>query len=312
MKKISKYIISAILSVCLFCFSAISALAYTEGYFRYEITDGVLTITEYFGREENVTVPNMIAGTPVSVIGENVFPEGCGVKRVNLPDTIMKVHSNSFAGSITVVYESNIIATTTTAAPQTGTAPEIVTTPQNTGGNSTVTSGSSATSKSSAENAPVITGTRIENGAVYIEEDTDGEDEIEDIGEGGMEEDENLIIEITPSETSTPSYIEFVPGAGTVSEAVTTKSAVTEGETAGASVDENGEATTTVAEDKPVTAEDGAIAEPVDNTPAPENSAEAPAEKAQDNNMLTSVIIYAVAVVAVAVVGIIIFVKRKK
>ena len=46
MKKIAKYITAAVLAVWLFCFSAIPALAYTEGYFRYEITDGVLTITE--------------------------------------------------------------------------------------------------------------------------------------------------------------------------------------------------------------------------------------------------------------------------
>ena len=152
MKKIGKYITVAVLSVCLFCLSAIPSFAYTEGYFRYEITDGVLTITEYFGREEEATVQNMIAGTPVSVIGENVFNE-----------------------------------------------------------------------------------------------------------------EEDVIIDITLA-----------------------------------------------AEDKPTTAEDGAIAEAGDNAPAPENSPEAPAEKAPNNNTLLCVIIYAVAVIAVAAVGIIVFVKRKK
>ncbi|MGN0578823.1 MAG: hypothetical protein ACI4J4_09390 [Ruminiclostridium sp.] len=151
MKKIGKYITAAVLAVCLFCMTAIPSFAYTEGYFRYEITDGVLTITEYFGREEEVTVQNMIAGTPVSVIGENVFHE-----------------------------------------------------------------------------------------------------------------EEDVIIDITPA-----------------------------------------------GEDKP-TAEDGAITEAGDNAPAPENSSEAPAEKAPNNNTLLCVIIYAVAVIAVAAVGIIVFVKRKK
>ncbi|MGN0656482.1 MAG: hypothetical protein ACI4KR_06795 [Ruminiclostridium sp.] len=315
MKKIAKHITAAILSVCLFCMTAISALAYTEGYFRYEITDGVLTITEYFGREEDVTVPNMIAGTPVSVIGENVFPEGCGVKRVNLPDTIMKVHANSFAGGITVVYNSNITTTTTTAAPQTGTTTEIVTTPQNTGTNPAVTSAGNA------DNSPVITETRTENGAVYIEEVTEDEDEPEDIGEGGMEEDEDVIIDITPADTSVPDYIVIAPGTGTVSETATTKPAATEesaastsanenGEAA-AATDETGEAATTAGEDKP-TAEDGAIAEPGDNAPATENSPESSADKLQNNSTLVSVIIYAVAAIAVAAVVIIVLVKRKK
>ena len=316
MKKIGKYITAAILSVCLFCLSAIPVFAYTEGYFRYEITDGVLTITEYFGREEEVTVPNMIAGKPVSVIGENVFPEGCGVKRVNLPDTIMKVHANSFAGSITVVYNSNITTTTTTAAPQTGTSPGIVTTPQNTGTNPVVTSAGNA------ENSPVVTETRTENGAVYIEEVTEDEDEPEDIGEGGMEEDEDVIIDITPTDTSVPDYIVIAPGTGTVSEAVTTKPAEDVGAVsasseksgeAAATTDDNGEAAaTSSAEDKPATAEDGAIAEPGDNAPAPENSAEAPAEKPQNNSTLLYVIIYAVAAIAVVAVVIIVLVKRKK
>ncbi len=127
MKKIGKYITAAVLAVCLFCLSAIPSFAYTEGYFRYEITDGVLTITEYFGREEDV------------------------------------------------------------------------------------------------------------------------------------------IIDITLA-----------------------------------------------AEDKPTAAEDGAITEAGDNAPAPENSPEAPAEKPQNNNMLVSVIIYTVAVIAVAAVAIIVFAKRKK
>ncbi len=319
MKKIGKYITAAVLAVCLFCLSAIPSFAYTEGYFRYEITDGVLTITEYFGREEEVTVPNMIAGKPVSVIGENVFPEGCGVKRVNLPDTIMKVHANSFAGSITVVYNSNITTTTTTAAPQTETAPGIVTTPQNTATKPVVTSAGNA------DNSPVITETRIENGAVYIEEVTEGEendDEPEDIGEGGMEEDEDVIIDITPADTSVPDYIVIAPGTETVSEAVTTKPAEDVGAVsasseksgeAAATTDDNGEAAaTSSAEDKPATAEDGAIAEPGDNAPAPENSAEDPAEKPQNNNMLVSVIIYTVAVIAVAAVAIIVLAKRKK
>ena len=82
---------------------------------------------------------------------------------------------------------------------------------------------------------------------------------------------------------------------------------------AAAVTDDNGEAVATSAgEDKPTTAEDGAIAEPGDNAPAPENSAEAPAEKPQNNSTLLYVIIYAVAAIAVVAVVIIVLVKRNK
>ena len=207
MKKIAKYITAAVLAACLLCMTAISALAYTEGCFRYEVTDGVITITEYFGREENVTVPSMIAGTPVSIIGENVFPDGCGVKTVNLPDTIMQVQDNSFGSSIAVVYNSNITTTTTTAAPDTGTAPA-ASTPQNTGTNPAVTSAASR------ENVPIITETRTENGAVYIEEVTEDEEEPEEIGEGGMEEVE-VIVDDEPAVTAAPDNTEDTPAEDT-------------------------------------------------------------------------------------------------
>ena len=348
MRKTIKYIMAAVLAVCLFCLSAIPAFAYTEGYFRYEITDGVLTITEYFGREESVTVPNMIAGTPVSIIGENVFPEGCGVKSVNLPDTIMKVHSNSFAGSITVIYESSIAATTTTAAsaPQSETAAEITTAsqetserpavtsvttadqggaeslPVTTGTNAAVTNVVGTTDRSITEKAPVITETRTENGAVYIEEITEDEEEPEDIGEGGMEEIEEAIIDITAAETSAPGYVEIVPETGTVSEALTTKpaasdegaanTAANENSDVGAVTDENEEGAAAPAPDnKPAAAEEEKT-EGEDNAPATENTPEVSTPKASDNNMLLSVIIYAAASIVVVAVVIIIFIKRKK
>lgn len=207
MKKIAKYITAAVLAVSLFCMTAISALAYTEGYFRYEVTDGVITITEYFGREENVAVPNMIAGTPVSIIGENVFPDGCGVKTVNLPDTIMQVQDNSFGASVNVVYAAMPEQTTTTApAPiePTVTEPSVS---ENTGG---------APVMPYTSTADIVT-TRTDDGAVYIVEDTaedNAEELAEDIGEGGMEEAEE-IIDDEPAVTAAPDNTEKTPAEDT-------------------------------------------------------------------------------------------------
>ncbi len=315
MIKIARYITAAVLAACLLCMTAISALAYTEGCFRYEVTDGVITITEYFGREENVTVPSMIAGTPVSIIGENVFPDGCGVKQVNLPDTIMQVQDNSFGASVNVVY-ATIPEQTTTAAPVP--VEPIVTEPS-------VSENTGAAPVMPYTSAADIVTTRTDDGAVYIVEETaeDNTEELaEDIGEGGMEEDEDVIIDITPADTSVPDYIVIAPGTGTVSEASTTKplddigavsTSANENGEAAAVTDDNGEAVATSAgEDKPTTAEDGAIAEAGDNAPATENSPEASAEKPQNNSTLLYVIIYAAAAIAVAAVVIIVLIKRKK
>lgn len=218
MKKIVKYITVAVLVVWLLCMTAISALAYTEGCFRYEVTDGVITITEYFGREENVTVPNMIAGTPVSIIGENVFPDGCGVKTVNLPDTIMQVQDNSFGSSVNVVYAA-IPEQTTTAAP----VPVEPTVTES--GVSEIVDDAPVMPYTSA--ADVVT-TRTDDGAVYIVEETavdNAEELAEDIGEGGMEEVEEIFddepaVEPAVSEQAQSSVLPIVISAAAAAVAV--------------------------------------------------------------------------------------------
>ena len=300
MKKITKYITAAALAVWLFCLTAISANAYTEGYFRYEVTDGVITITEYFGREENVTVPNMIAGTPVSVIGENVFPEGSGVKTVNLPDTIMKIHESSFAGGITVVYESNIKQTTD--LPITDTPEE--TAPAQSGTDPAVTADTSAEDKPSS-----TTEVSTEDSSVQIAEDTPKPDNatqtVPDVGEGGMEEVESGT-DAAPDMSGIPDYIEILPST-----------AATEADTSPAEATESGQGTASTESNPADTAESGqGTASEVNNSAGTAESGqeteseEAPAEKPQDSLPIIPIICVCAAVVVAA--AIIIFVKLKK
>lgn len=313
MKKIARYITAAVLAACLFCMTAISTFAYTEGYFRYEITDGVLTITEYFGREENVTVPNMIAGTPVSVIGSGVFPDGCGVKTVNLPDTIMSVSEDSFGSSVNVVY-AVIPEQTTTAAP--------------------VTEPSFTDNTGIWEDEPAVTATRIENGAVYIEEVTeDGHaDEADhDIEEGGMEETEYNIDGVT-AVTDVPDDIEEVPAEETT---VPVKPTVEDSGTVSLSVNDSGQlvavdesgnetvlddstgyhvstgedGNTVVLDDKgePVKAEDIGV-----TGSASEDKAAEPAVSEKTPNNTAAMVLCIVGAAVVIAVVVIIFAKRKK
>ncbi|MGN0606863.1 MAG: leucine-rich repeat protein, partial [Oscillospiraceae bacterium] len=83
---------------------AMTASAYTEGYFRYEVSEdgGCNYITEYFGREETVTVPSIIVSKPVYSIKSGTFSNLNSVKTVYLPDTIGEIEDGAFNESQTV------------------------------------------------------------------------------------------------------------------------------------------------------------------------------------------------------------------
>ncbi len=48
-----------------------------QAQFNYVINDGTITITKYVGPGGDETIPNTIAGLPVTSIGVGAF-EGCG------------------------------------------------------------------------------------------------------------------------------------------------------------------------------------------------------------------------------------------
>ena len=88
----------------------ITASAYTEGYLRYDISEdeGCIYITEYFGREETVTVPSMIAGKPIYGINSNAFKNASSVKTIYLPETVGYIDDNAFSDSQTVMISVSI------------------------------------------------------------------------------------------------------------------------------------------------------------------------------------------------------------
>ena len=77
--------------------------AYVHGYFRYTVEDKSVTITDYFGDEEEVTIPGMIAGNPVNVIKSGAFADS-EAKIIHLPDTIMTVEEGAFSLGQTVYF----------------------------------------------------------------------------------------------------------------------------------------------------------------------------------------------------------------
>ncbi len=105
MKKLTA-ILSALMLI-LAITPAAFATVYSEGYFKYTIADESITITEYFGKEETVTVPAMIAGIPVNTIASGAF-SGSGIRELNLPDTITDIESGAIDAGVVINYNSNL------------------------------------------------------------------------------------------------------------------------------------------------------------------------------------------------------------
>ena len=95
-----------------------AAEVFTNGYFQYVVEDHSVKIVSYFGTQEEVTVPNMIAGNPVNEIAKDAFAGNQDVKKVNLPDTIMTIEEGAFGEGQTVVYDGADPADIATAITQ--------------------------------------------------------------------------------------------------------------------------------------------------------------------------------------------------
>ena len=107
MKKLIPVLLSLLMALAV-AVPAFADTVYTEGALNYTIADESITITGYFGKDTEVTVPASIAGTPVNTIAAGAFAHNDSVKKVNLPDTITTVEEGAFAAGITVNYRSNV------------------------------------------------------------------------------------------------------------------------------------------------------------------------------------------------------------
>ncbi len=110
-KGIKKYLYSIIIASLFFIVAmphaAKAGTTYTEGSLHYEVEDNSIKITQYFGSKEEVTVPAIIAGYPVSTIASGAFSDATTLKKLNLPDTIMTIEKDAIAAGIQIVYNSN-------------------------------------------------------------------------------------------------------------------------------------------------------------------------------------------------------------
>ena len=95
MKKTFFIILS--LLICLGSITMSVSAEYTEGYFKYEMTDDSITVVSYFGSEEEVVIPDHIAGLPVTKIESGTFDGNKTMTAVTIPDTVSSIDDNMFA-----------------------------------------------------------------------------------------------------------------------------------------------------------------------------------------------------------------------
>lgn len=109
--KIQKILLSLLLCFALLLASPVAHAEepeiYTDNYLQYTIENGSITIVNYYGPDAEVTVPASIGEYPVNVIAEGAFASCENVTKINLPDCIMTVEQGAFAGTQTIVYDSN-------------------------------------------------------------------------------------------------------------------------------------------------------------------------------------------------------------
>lgn len=97
MKKVLILVLGTSIIVSLLITLSITALAATDGYYTYTVSDGVATITDCdTSISGNITIPASLGGYTVDKIGREAFCECDGLTSVALPNTVTKIESMAF------------------------------------------------------------------------------------------------------------------------------------------------------------------------------------------------------------------------
>lgn len=96
MKQIFKNLIGVMAICVVMLLGTATAKADVEGY-DYEVENGEVCITGYYGEETAVVIPSEIEGYPVTSIGEYAFYACLDITSVEIPATVKTIGSNAFA-----------------------------------------------------------------------------------------------------------------------------------------------------------------------------------------------------------------------
>ena len=97
MKKVLSFVLGMSIMASVLMILSITALAATDGYYTYTVSNGVATITDCdTSISGNITIPARLGGYTVEKIGEDAFYECDGLTSVSLPNTITKINFRAF------------------------------------------------------------------------------------------------------------------------------------------------------------------------------------------------------------------------
>lgn len=103
-------LIAGVLAVGMSAASAADSTVYSEGVYRYTVSDGKAKITDVIGIVGDVTLPSTLGGYPVTCIGElSVRSEG-QLTNVVIPECVETIEKSAFIGCDnleTVIFENN-------------------------------------------------------------------------------------------------------------------------------------------------------------------------------------------------------------
>ena len=99
MKKIKLLLTMAVIVFATMICYSMSAFALTEGDWEFKLLNNEVTITKYIGENENVVVPETIAGLPVTYLDGDTFfrvPNAKSIKSVEIRANIKELAKNQF------------------------------------------------------------------------------------------------------------------------------------------------------------------------------------------------------------------------
>ena len=101
MRSLTKVVLSSVLCLCICVaslpFASFTVFAQAEGDYEYTIADGEATIVRYLGHDEDVTVPSLLGGYPVTTVGRDAFNNNSTIINVSLPNGITSIQESAFA-----------------------------------------------------------------------------------------------------------------------------------------------------------------------------------------------------------------------
>lgn len=92
-----KAVLMLVLLMSVLSVAASAATVYTDGNFKYTLSDSKATVTGYVEEINGVlSIPETLGGYPVTAVGENAFTECMGITHLVLPDTCTLIGKKAF------------------------------------------------------------------------------------------------------------------------------------------------------------------------------------------------------------------------